>query len=75
MTFTRRSILALAAAGVAAVATTAQAQVKELRLDYATYNPVSLVLKDQGILERELAKDGITVRWVQSLGSNKALEF
>jgi sulfonate transport system substrate-binding protein len=75
MTFTRRSILALAAAGVAAVATTAQAQVKELRIDYATYNPVSLVLKDQGILERELAKDGITVRWVQSLGSNKALEF
>ena len=75
MTFTRRSILAFAAAGVAAVATTAQAQVKELRIDYATYNPVSLVLKDQGILERELAKDGITVRWVQSLGSNKALEF
>jgi sulfonate transport system substrate-binding protein len=75
MTLTRRSILALAAAGVAAFATTAQAQVKELRLDYATYNPVSLVLKDQGILERELAKDGIAVRWVQSLGSNKALEF
>jgi sulfonate transport system substrate-binding protein len=75
MTFTRRSILVLAAAGVAAVATAAQAQVKELRIDYATYNPVSLVLKDQGILERELAKDGITVRWVQSLGSNKALEF
>ncbi|HEV2605995.1 MAG TPA: aliphatic sulfonate ABC transporter substrate-binding protein [Microvirga sp.] len=75
MTFTRRSILAFAAAGVAAVATAAQAQVKELRIDYATYNPVSLVLKDQGILERELAKDGITVRWVQSLGSNKALEF
>ncbi len=75
MTFTRRSILVLTAAGVAAVATAAQAQVKELRIDYATYNPVSLVLKDQGILERELAKDGITVRWVQSLGSNKALEF
>ena len=53
----------------------ASAQVKEIRIDYATYNPVSLVLKDKGILERELAKDGITVRWVQSLGSNKALEF
>jgi sulfonate transport system substrate-binding protein len=75
MTFSRRSILALAAAGVAAFASAAQAQVKELRIDYATYNPVSLVLKDQGILERELAKDGIAVRWVQSLGSNKALEF
>jgi sulfonate transport system substrate-binding protein len=36
---------------------------------------VSLVLKDKGFLEKELAKDGISVRWVQSLGSNKALEF
>ncbi|NVO14864.1 MAG: aliphatic sulfonate ABC transporter substrate-binding protein [Rhodoplanes sp.] len=48
---------------------------KEIRLDWATYNPVSLVLKDKGLLEKELAKDGITVRWVQTLGSNKALEF
>src|SRR6476661_5125557 len=55
--------------------TDASAQVKEIRIDYATYNPVSLVLKEKGILERALAKDGITVRWVQSLGSNKALEF
>src|SRR6476661_2953783 len=55
--------------------TDASAQVKEIRIDYATYNPVSLVLKDKGFLEKELAKDGITVRWVQSLGSNKALEF
>jgi sulfonate transport system substrate-binding protein len=49
--------------------------VKEIRIDYATYNPVSLVLKDKGFLEKELEKDGISVRWVQSLGSNKALEF
>lgn len=48
---------------------------KEIRLDWATYNPVSLVLKDQGLLEKEFAQDGITIRWVQSLGSNKALEF
>ena len=48
---------------------------KEIRIDWATYNPVSLVLKDKGLLEKELAKDGIAVRWVQSLGSNKALEF
>ena len=27
------------------------------------------------MLEKEFAKDGISVRWVQSLGSNKALEF
>ena len=48
---------------------------KEIRIDWATYNPVSLVLKEQGLLEKEFAKDGITVRWVQSAGSNKALEF
>ena len=47
----------------------------EIRIDWATYNPVSMVLKDKGLLEKEFANDGIGVRWVQSLGSNKALEF
>jgi sulfonate transport system substrate-binding protein len=47
----------------------------EIQIDWATYNPVSIVLKQQGLLEQELAKDGIGVHWVQSLGSNKALEF
>ena len=55
--------------------TAARRRSKEIRIDCATYNPVSLVLKEKGFLEKELAKDGITVRWVQSLGSNKALEF
>jgi len=49
--------------------------VKEIRLDFATYNPVSLLLKERGLLEKEFAADGISIRWVQSLGSNKALEF
>jgi sulfonate transport system substrate-binding protein len=44
-------------------------------VDYAYYNPVSLLLKKKGWLEEELAKDKIDVRWVLSLGSNKALEF
>ncbi len=48
---------------------------KEIRIDWATYNPVSMVLKDQGLLEKEFAKDGIGIVWVQTLGSNKALEF
>ncbi|HUC51781.1 MAG TPA: aliphatic sulfonate ABC transporter substrate-binding protein [Xanthobacteraceae bacterium] len=47
----------------------------EIRVDWATYNPVSMVLKQNGLLDKEFAKDGIGVRWVQSLGSNKALEF
>ena len=48
---------------------------RPLTIDYAYYNPVSLLLKKKGWLEAELAKDGIGVRWVLSLGSNKALEF
>ncbi|OQW61724.1 MAG: sulfonate ABC transporter substrate-binding protein [Proteobacteria bacterium SG_bin9] len=48
---------------------------KQIRIDWATYNPVSMVLKDKGLLEKEFAKDGISIVWVQSAGSNKALEF
>jgi sulfonate transport system substrate-binding protein len=48
---------------------------KEIHIDWATYNPVSMVLKQKGLLEKEFAKDGIGVVWVQSAGSNKALEF
>lgn len=74
-----RRALAAALAGLLAAASAGPASAadkpKEIRLDWATYNPVSLVLKDKGLLEKELARDGITVRWVQSAGSNKALEF
>lgn len=48
---------------------------KQIRIDWATYNPVSMILKDKGLLEKEFAKDGISIVWVQSAGSNKALEF
>jgi sulfonate transport system substrate-binding protein len=47
----------------------------ELRLDYATYNITSVVLKRNGWLEQELARDGTSVRWVLSQGSNKANEL
>ncbi len=32
----------------------ARAAPAEIRIDWATYNPVSLVLKEQGLLEKEL---------------------
>src|SRR6476659_2065800 len=48
---------------------------KEIHIDWATYNPVSMILKQKGLLEKEFAKDGISIVWVQSAGSNKALEF
>lgn len=41
-----------------------------LNIDFATYNPLSLIIKDQGWLEDE----GLEVTWVQSAGSNKANE-
>src|ERR671913_612814 len=76
MSLTRRLLLAASVAtGLTLLANGAIAQPKEIRIDFATYNPVGLLLKDKGFLEKELAKDGIGVRWVQTLGSNKALEF
>jgi len=66
---------AAALAGLVAFAGSASAQVKEIRIEWSTYNPVGLVLKDKGLLEEEFKADGIAVRWVQSAGSNKALEF
>ena len=48
---------------------------KEIHIDWATYNPVSMILKQKGLLEKEFAKDGINIVWVQSAGSNKALEY
>jgi sulfonate transport system substrate-binding protein len=75
--FSRRSLLASAlVVGLApSTALFAQTAPKEIRIDWATYNPVSMVLKDKGLLEKEFAKDGIKITWVQSAGSNKALEF
>jgi sulfonate transport system substrate-binding protein len=44
-----------------------------LNIDFATYNPLSLIIMDQGWLEDELG-DEVTVNWIQSAGSNKANE-
>jgi sulfonate transport system substrate-binding protein len=45
-----------------------------LNIDFATYNPLSLVIKKKGWLEDALAEQKITVNWIQSAGSNKANE-
>jgi sulfonate transport system substrate-binding protein len=79
--FARRDFLKAVAASAAIAAvpfatTNASAQTpKEIRVDFATYNPVSLVLRERGILEKALAPEGVSVRWIQSAGSNRALEF
>lgn len=60
---------------VAAPAANTGAKPAELRLDYATYNVSSLVLKKFGWLEEDLGKDGVKVTWLFSAGSNKANEL
>jgi sulfonate transport system substrate-binding protein len=73
----RRSVLAAAllAGLMPATSVLAQDKPKEIRIDWATYNPVSMLLKDKGLLEKEFAKDGITVRWVKTVSSSNALQF
>jgi sulfonate transport system substrate-binding protein len=67
------AVVAILAMGLAGARATDA--VSEIRVDWATYNPVSLILKQKGMLEKEFAKDGIHIVWVQSAGSNKALEY
>ena len=72
----RRSLLQLAASGVALAALPARAApLAELRLDYAHYSPTSLVLRHFGWLEEEFKADGTRIKWVFSAGSNRALEY
>src|ERR1700757_4416385 len=77
MSFILRRVLVALMALAALIPGSASAAdaLKEIRLDWATYNPVSMILKQNGLLEKEFAKDGIRIVWVQSAGSNKALEF
>src|SRR6202163_2683289 len=75
-TISRRTMVAaIAVSALLPGAAFAADALKEIRIDWATYNPVSMVLKQKGLLEKEFAKDGISIVWVQSAGSNKALEF
>src|SRR3546814_440285 len=82
----RRTVLSLSAAAVAAAgfaalphvaspALAAEEAPEAIGIDWAYYNPVAILLKNKGWLEEEFAADGTEIRWVLSLGSNKALEF
>jgi len=75
--FSRRSLLAcaLALALLPSARLAAADNPKEIYVDWATYNPVSMLLKDKGFLEKEFAKDGIKVVWVQTNSSSNALQF
>src|SRR5712671_4187788 len=71
----RRILLAAVLTVVAGTGVNAAEKPKEIRIDWATYNPVSMLLKEKGYLERELGKDNIAVRWVQTVSSSNALQF
>jgi sulfonate transport system substrate-binding protein len=75
--FSRRSLFAsVLVAGLLPGATLFAAEKpKEIFVDWATYNPVSMLLKDKGLLEKEFAKDGIKVTWVKTVSSSNALQF
>src|SRR5438067_6354305 len=73
----RRLLLAavLALSLIPAARVSAADNPKEIYVDWATYNPVSMLLKNKGYLEKEFAKDGIKVVWVQTNSSSNALQF
>lgn len=73
--FLKSATLAIAAAlALSGCAGTSDEALDKLSLDYAYWNPLSLVIKDQGWLEAELEAQGIEVEWIHSLGSSTALE-
>ena len=65
------------AATAALLGTTAcggDGELETLNIDFATYNPLSLVILENGWLEEELAAHDLDVEWTQSHGSNRANE-
>ncbi|WP_394822926.1 aliphatic sulfonate ABC transporter substrate-binding protein [Pendulispora albinea] len=84
---TRRQGLlwALGAMGTVSVAAACRSQARsarprlpeELRVDWAYYSPLSMVVRQKQWLEERFATAGakVPIRWILSLGSNKALEL
>jgi len=73
--FTRRRFFGATAAAAATLSLYrpgSAAKLATLGIDYAYYNPPSLILKQKGWLEAALGPLGTQPEWVLSLGSNKA---
>jgi len=74
-TISRGTFLASSLAAAAALSLAGRARAASLDrigIDYAYYNPPSLILKSNGWLEAALKDSGTQVDWVLSAGSNKA---
>ncbi len=77
-THSRREFLVGTLATAAALSIPVRARaasLDKLGIDFAYYNPPSLILKQNGWLEAALKPSGTEVDWVLSLGSNKANSF
>lgn len=76
-TLSRRTLLggAIATLGITIARPARAAAPASLGIDYAYYNPPSLIIKQNGWLEAALRPSGTRVDWVLSLGSNKANGF
>ena len=48
---------------------------RTVTVDYAYYNPVSLVLREKGWMAEAFEETDVEVEWVLSLGSNQANEY
>lgn len=68
-------IVAALVAGIALVGSAVADDLKEVKIDYATYSPTSLVVRKMGWMEEEFKKDNIQVKWVFSQGSANALDL
>lgn len=77
--FLRRTVVVLVALllapGLVGARPAAADAPDKIRMDYAYYNPSSLVLRHFGWLEEEFKADGTEIEWLLSAGSNKANEF
>ena len=68
------AVAVLAITGLSAAPASAAPKLTTIKLDYAYWNPLSLVLKEKGWAEKEFAKQGVKVEWVFSASSAAALQ-
>ena len=75
----KKKLLSAVIAVAALIGTTvstipAHAATTTVSIDYANWNPLSLVIKNQGWLDADLKKQGATLNWVYSAGSAAAIQ-
>lgn len=47
----------------------------EITIDYANWNPLSLIVHDKGLVEEEFKDDNVKVNWIVTQSGNKSMEF